>query len=146
LPAELLEHLQEPKRDEMGLPGWEDPFKEPGDTERGGRVTGGGDGDLGGAGEPVAALPDGAVEDELLHLDVPHGVRTLLLRRLRTQQQTKITASDSREATGMRKGRSGKRKSATMAGDSSASATAAGRETVVYYWRRGRMGRVAARG
>jgi hypothetical protein len=116
------------------------------EIKRGRRVAGGGDGDLGGAGEPVAALPDGAVEDELLHLDVPHGVRTLLLRRLRTQQQTKITASDSREGTGMRKGRSGKRKSATMAGDSSASATAAGRATVVYYWCRGRMGRVAARG
>ena len=58
---------------------------------------GGGGSDLGGAGEPVAALPDGAVEDELLHLDVPHGVRQLLLRRLRTQQQTKIDALASDE-------------------------------------------------
>ena len=33
---------------------------------------------LGGTGEPITALSDGDVEDELLHLDLPHRVRLLL--------------------------------------------------------------------
>ena len=46
---------------------------------------------LGGAGEAVTALPDGDVEDELLHLDLPHRVRLLLLGRLRNATRVSVT-------------------------------------------------------
>jgi hypothetical protein len=39
--------------------------------------------DLGGSGETISTLSDGDVEDQLLDLDFPHGVRELLLRCLK---------------------------------------------------------------
>ena len=48
---------------------------------------------LGGAGETVTALPDGDVEDELLHLDLPHRVGLLLLGRLRNAAPVSVTCN-----------------------------------------------------
>jgi hypothetical protein len=44
-----------------------------------------------GAGETVAALPDGDIEDELLHLDLPHRVGQLLLVGLRDAGRVGLT-------------------------------------------------------
>lgn len=43
---------------------------------------------LGGSGEAISALPDGDVEDQLLHLHLPHRIRELLLCRLKSQQKS----------------------------------------------------------
>jgi len=53
---------------------------------------------LGGTGEAITALADGDVEHELLDLDLPHRVRLLLLRRLRSQAPKKKPAHIVRTA------------------------------------------------
>jgi hypothetical protein len=53
----------------------------------------GGRGYLSGTGEAISALTNGDAEHELLHLNLPHWVRLLLVRRLRNREES--THSDA---------------------------------------------------